>query len=182
MNEKINTISLAVIALSLVILVVLEYSGSDSKPAPAKRSLSPDATPTAPITRGQLTPNSPPGGQPSISAQNPVGDEQPVENATVMDINGPLKDFGDVKAGEKMRHTFEIANTGSFPLTMSGISADAGATLISTPTEPIPVGGRGKIEVELNTAGLSGPQTLNVHVNANTEPSHQHLTLQVNVK
>ncbi len=192
MKAKIDAISIAVIALSLVILAVMMYTDDNEEPAtPAAEaispeSLAPDGSPSQAITSDYIASQKALAqgeGQPQLLG---TGDNQvkPVDPATVTTITfeQPIKDLGTMKAGEVVEHTFNFVNVGNKPLEMMGVNVDPGCTLISAPTDPIPSGGSGKIVVEFNSEGMSGYITKTIHVNANTDPSHQHINFTANIE
>jgi hypothetical protein len=80
-------------------------------------------------------------------------------------------DFGTIKQGEKVKHTFEFTNTGKAPLIIQNASASCGCTVPDWPHDPIQPGESSKIEVEFNSAGKKGPQSKSVSITANTDPS-----------
>lgn len=120
-----------------------------------------------------------PGQQP-IPISTSAG--QPVLPSTTMVFEQKDVDLGTVNAGEKMMHTFKFTNRGSNPLKLSSVNGDAGATVISWPTEAIPQGETGEITVEFGGDVPAGFQQKIIHVSANTEPAHEHLTITATVK
>ena len=119
-------------------------------------------------------------GQQSVTV--PANAGQPVIPGTTMVFEQKEIDLGTVSAGATTRHTFKFTNRGNNPLKLGSVQADAGASVISWPTEPIPQGGTGEITVELGGDNPAGFQQKTIHVSANTEPPHEHLTIKANVK
>ena len=173
MKEKITTISIAVIALSLIVLVVLEFTGGDeaaSSPAAVN-------VPVNPADRTPLSQSSISGdGQPELLMDAIPSNVDPVD-VTSISFEESIKDLGTMKAGAKVQHIFNFVNTGNIPLILSGVNVDPGCRLVESPEEPIPAGGGGKIIIEFDSEGMSGTVSKTIHVNANTDPSHQHITL-----
>lgn len=86
-------------------------------------------------------------------------------------------DFGVVDDGEKVRHTYKFTNTGNEPLVISSAKGSCGCTVPKWPTEPIPPGGTGNIDVEFDSKGKPGKQTKRVTVTANTVPAQTFLNI-----
>ncbi len=65
-------------------------------------------------------------------------------------------DFGTVKQGEKIAHTFQVRNEGTAPLTIELLAlSEGGMTLRFTPT--VASGKAGHLTLEWNTERLAGP-------------------------
>ncbi len=174
MREKITTISIAVIALSVIVLVVLEFTGGDKEAASTPAAVN---IPEIPADRTPLSQNSISGsGQPQLLSDAVPSEVDPA-NVTSISFEEPVKDLGTMKAGAKVQAIFNFVNTGNIPLTLNGVNVDPGCRLVESPQDPIPAGGAGKIIIEFDSEGLSGAVTKTIHVNANTDPSHQHINL-----
>lgn len=90
-------------------------------------------------------------------------------------------DFGTIKEGESVTHLFTFTNTGSEPLLIQQCKGSCGCTVPQCPTQPIPPGGKGSIEVKFNSAGKKNAQTKQVTIDANTDPFQTKLTIKANV-
>ena len=185
MQEQIKTISLGIIAVCLLIQVILQLTTDPATSAAAAQPMI--IPPNMPSTSDVAAP---PGfqDQPSISMVQPPDNPQKElkgptgADLTSMSFSEASIDFGTMKAGEKKKHTFTVTNSGDKPLNLAGLNGDAGATILSYTTEPIPPGKAGKVEVEFDSQGLSGPQSLVIHINANANPPHVHLTMTANIQ
>ena len=80
-------------------------------------------------------------------------------------------DFGTVKEGTVVEHTFKFKNVGEAPLIIQNASASCGCTVPSYSKEPIPVGGTGEIQVKFNSDNRVGVQNKTVTITANTKPA-----------
>lgn len=78
--------------------------------------------------------------------------------------------FGEIKAGEKVAHTFKFKNVGDNPLKVTFVKPSCGCTATNYTQEPVPPGGEGFINIEFNSEGKSGTQNKTITVNMNTEP------------
>lgn len=125
---------------------------------------------------------------------------QPIENPNVVstategetgaiDANAPVitfeeteYDFGTIKQGEVVDHTFKFTNTGKSPLIIESATASCGCTVPQPPTEPIAPGETSQIEVKFNSAGKMGQQYPTVTVRANTQPNIVKVSMKGNVE
>ena len=104
-------------------------------------------------------------------------------DAPAMTFKETEHDFGDLKDGEVVRHTFAFTNTGKSPLVIESATSTCGCTVPQVPKEPIAPGAEGKIEVEFNSAGKAGQQVLKViSIKANTQPEITQVNIKANVK
>ncbi len=90
-------------------------------------------------------------------------------------------DFGDIKPGAVVNHTFTFKNTGEAPLIIESATAACGCTVPNYPKEPIAPGKEGKIDVQFNSQGKSGQQNKKVTIRANTQPNITELTIKTNI-
>lgn len=79
-------------------------------------------------------------------------------------------DFGKIKQGEKVSHSFTFTNTGKSPLIITNATASCGCTTPIWPKKPIMPGDTGSIAVTFNSAGKSGLQDKLITVTANSQP------------
>jgi len=91
-------------------------------------------------------------------------------------------DFGDIKQGDKVEHTFEFTNTGEADLMISTARASCGCTVPEFTEEPIKPGKSGKIKVTFNSAGKKGPTTKTITVVCNTANENEILTIKTNIQ
>ena len=80
-------------------------------------------------------------------------------------------DFGDIKQGDKVEHTFEFTNTGEADLLISTARASCGCTVPEFPTQALKKGEKGTIKVTFDSAGKMGSQDKTVTVITNTPDS-----------
>lgn len=68
-------------------------------------------------------------------------------------------DFGDIRQGDKVEHTFKFTNTGSEPLIITNVSTQCGCTAPrGWPRDPVMPGDKGEIIIAFNSAGKIGRQ------------------------
>ncbi len=77
-------------------------------------------------------------------------------------------DFGTVRHGEQLVHTFRYRNTGDAPLVIHSASADCGCTVPEFDGRPLGPGEEGSLRVVFDTRGFRGRQvkTINLFTNA----------------
>ena len=81
-------------------------------------------------------------------------------------------DFGTVKDGEMVHHTFKFTNTGEENLVLINVKGSCGCTVPENwPKNPIQPGGTGEIEVSFDSKNRVGNVVKNVRIEANTDPS-----------
>ena len=90
-------------------------------------------------------------------------------------------DFGTIKDGDIVEHTFKFKNAGEAPLIISNAKATCGCTVPQWPKEPIPVGEEGEIIVRFNSRNKPGNQNKTITVTANTFPSSNKVRIRANV-
>jgi hypothetical protein len=90
-------------------------------------------------------------------------------------------DFGQVKEGEKVAHTYEVINTGDADLLLQSVKPTCGCTVPKYDRKPIRPGKKGAIEIVFNTRGRPGRQHKSVIVVTNTEPSNTALSFTCEV-
>ncbi len=119
---------------------------------------------------------------PSTTPTPPTAPQAPTGPTTTVQFEETEFDFGKVKAGEKVRHTYKFKNTGSEPLIISNAKGSCGCTVPSWPREPIPPGGTGEVTVEFNSKNKKGPRNQKVTITANTDPPQIFLYLKGEVE
>lgn len=86
-------------------------------------------------------------------------------------------DFGTIKEGTKVNHSFKFKNTGESALIIGDARGNCGCTVPKYPTQPIEPGETGVIDVEFNSAGKHGKQNKTVTLVTNCIPSTRVLTI-----
>ena len=109
------------------------------------------------------------------------------DHSAYAEIDGALKkttlkfvalehDFGMVKEGEKVKHVFEVLNTGEADLLLQDVRPSCGCTSPNYDKKPIRPGRKGTIEVVFDTKGRPGNQRKTVMVVTNTVPPNTVLS------
>lgn len=136
---------------------------------PAEIALSPKPVGTATKVEAPATPAPP--KQPDYMEKAATAPQTTIEWEE-MEYN-----YGSVKTGEIVKHTFRFKNTGTNPLILTRVKASCGCTTPKYSTEAVPPGGEGFIDVSFNTTGKSGVQRKSVTVTANVQPINTALRI-----
>ena len=91
-------------------------------------------------------------------------------------------DFGKIKEGEKVTHTFKLKNTGNIDLIISGSETSCGCTLAKIPTTPIPPGGTAEIDIEFDATDKKGMQHKTILLQTNTKEGKKEISITAEVE
>jgi Protein of unknown function (DUF1573) len=97
---------------------------------------------------------------------------------TKLAFEGDTYDFGKIKEGTIVEHTYVVKNIGDAPLFISNCRASCGCTIPTWPKDPIPSGESAKIEVKFNSSHKEGDVSKAITVTANTDPEQNFLTIK----
>ncbi|GJM32645.1 MAG: hypothetical protein DHS20C18_16460 [Saprospiraceae bacterium] len=116
--------------------------------------------------------------------RNPVSANEPQDTVNIAKLTfvEATYDFGEVKEGDVVKHTFQFTNTGKVPLLISNARSTCGCTVPEWPKEPIAPGAKGEINVEFNTKNKKNQQSKPVTITANTFPATTKVFLKGYVK
>ncbi len=91
-------------------------------------------------------------------------------------------DFGDLKQGDRVEHTFRFTNTGNSPLIITNVEVTCGCTTPKGwPRDPIAPGAKSEITVAFNSAGKYGRQNKVVKVISNSVSPQNQVLFSANV-
>ncbi len=154
MNATLKTILLTVLTLSVLAIALVELSGV-SQHALINKFKNEEHV------------------QPALSADDQAKRDEQVKTMpkTTMEVPDTKFDFGKIKEGDKVRHTWIIKNTGSNPLLISNVQTSCGCTAPFFNKEPLMPGKQGEITLEFNSAGKAGVVQKNALIMANTDDS-----------
>ena len=91
-------------------------------------------------------------------------------------------DFGRIKEGQKVHHTFKFKNVGNADLIISNAHGSCGCTIPEYSSKPVPPNGEGEIELTFNSTGKAGANHKTVTLMANTMPNTHILNIMGEVK
>ncbi len=91
-------------------------------------------------------------------------------------------DFGDIKQGERVEHTFKFSNSGNTPLIITNVEVTCGCTTPKGwPRDPIAPESKGEITIAFNSAGKYGRQNKVVKIISNSVNDQNQLIFTANV-
>lgn len=91
-------------------------------------------------------------------------------------------DFGKIKEGDKVSHTFKLKNTGKKVLILSNSETTCGCTVAKIPTSPIPPGESAEITVEFDATEKQGMQHKSVILEMNTKEGNKEISITAEVE
>lgn len=91
-------------------------------------------------------------------------------------------DFGSIKQGDIVEHTFKFKNTGTQPLVISNIGVSCGCTTPDWTREPVMPGKSGIITAKFNSAGKIGMQNKVLTIESNSASGNAMVSLVGDVK
>jgi Protein of unknown function (DUF1573) len=153
---------------------VLAFVGCKNDATPATGAAATDAVNTV----------QKPAGEAAAIVHNDVSASVPSDTVNVAKIEFETTEynFGEVKEGAVVKHSFKFKNTGRVPLLISNAQASCGCTVPEWPKEAIPVGGSSEITAKFNTEGKQNQQTKNITITANTYPGTSQVSVTGFVK
>jgi hypothetical protein len=99
-------------------------------------------------------------------------------DSTSVQLIDSLYNFGTVKEGEEVTHSFTFKNSGTKPLVIMTAQASCGCTVPEKPEEPIAPGKTGEIKVVFHSKDRSGQQEKTIRVTSNARPEFGLLVLK----
>jgi hypothetical protein len=137
------------------------------------------ATPaaTTPVATEATKAVDPKSADPKGAPSKVVKVEQPVLATTSIKFDNIKYDWGTVKQGDAVNHTYKFTNTGKTPLVITNAKASCGCTVPNWTKDPVAPGKTGEIKVKFDSAGKSGQVTKTITVTANTEPENTVLSI-----
>lgn len=163
MNTTLKTVLLTVLTLSIFAVAILELSGVSSY---SISNLFKKENPN------KLSPEEQSKRDAVIKTME----------KTTMEVPDTKFNFGKIKDGDKVRHTWKIKNTGTAPLMVSNVVTSCGCTAPFFSKEPIAPGKEGEVTLEFNSSGKAGHVAKNAHILANIENSPFPISFEADVE
>jgi len=153
--------------LSLVLLLLAglaftaceQEAGTETQEAAEAGATAENATPT-------------PGTEPSPAE----GKDEAKLPVTKITFTEESHNFGKIKEGDVVSHTFKFKNEGSNPLVIKNVKPSCGCTTPEWTKDPIGPGKDGVIKVSFDSKGKPGVANKSVTVEANIEGGIKQLT------
>lgn len=116
-----------------------------------------------------------------LSACKSESPSEVVGYKTSMEVPTVFK-AGKVVRGEMIHATFEVKNTGDYPLVISDVTGSCSCTVADYPKDPIAPGKKGVVKANVNTETFSeGPVTRSVTILANTTPADTKVVVEAQI-
>jgi hypothetical protein len=111
----------------------------------------------------------------------PAAETKPDGPLAAFQFSGTEHDFGTIKEGDVVEHTFSFKNTGDAPLIISDARPSCGCTAPDWTKTPIPAGGTGFVKARFDSNGKPNMQNKTITVTANTWPTQSVLRFKAMV-
>lgn len=164
---------------SLAVLLLLAMFASACKDKNAEKRIAQLESEIADL-KGSKTVDPNPPTFTADSEITPV-EEKPDGPMAVLEFGSKEHDFGTIKEGAQVEHTFKFKNTGQVPLIIQDAQASCGCTVPDWSKNPIPVGGTGFVKAKFDSNGRTNLQQKTITVTANTFPKQSLLKFKVMV-
>lgn len=176
MSKSINAVLLGVIAVLLAVQTYFQFTGTGVPSSTA--AVAPNTSTSAPAAAATSDPST------TINFDEPAAEEVPAYDGPMTSVAFAEEshDFGEIKEGEVVKHTFRFTNTGDNPLVIQNAKGSCGCTVPSYPKDPIAPGETGEIQVQFDSKNKEGMKNNSVTITANTEPANSYLRISANVK
>ncbi|WP_041263848.1 DUF1573 domain-containing protein [Bernardetia litoralis] len=121
-------------------------------------------------------------------ASTPTTTETKTENTEVaaalaaIEFEEKQHDFGNIKQGETVDHTFKFTNTGESPLLITNVKGSCGCTASNWTKEPVAPGADGSVTLSFNSTGKVGAQNKTATITANIEGNTTVISFKGNVE
>lgn len=166
MNATLKTILLTVLTLSVFAIALVELSGVSSTAFINKYGASMR-------DKAQVLP-----------ANEQARRDEQVKNMpkTSMEVPDTKFNFGKIKQGDRVSHSYVIRNTGNQPLMIANVQTSCGCTAPFYPKGPILPGQSSEITLEFNSAGKKDHVLKNALIIANTDNSPFSIGFEADVE
>ncbi len=175
MNATIKTILLTLLTLSVLTIAMIEVSGISEKKLADLFSFY-----ETPATASTNTATTAPQADPNAEKKAREEKMRAMDKTMIL-VEDSIFNFGEIKEGDKVSHTYTVKNVGDKPLYIANVATSCGCTAPEYPKESILPGESGAVTLEFNSAGKRGAQTKNALIicNAANAPYSIGFTAQV---
>lgn len=101
-----------------------------------------------------------------------------LQNAPVVKYDTESFDFGDIKAGSKVEHTFSLKNTGKKDLIIRDVKSSCGCTAVAPSKNVVTAGESVPLKVSFDSTGKNGRQSKTITVITN-DPKNPTTVLRI---
>jgi Protein of unknown function (DUF1573) len=167
MNQTLKTVLLTVITLSLFTIAMVEISGLSR---------------TAIYNKFEKA-EYPTAAENSVAQQVKLDSTVAAMPQTTFEFEDTKFDFGTIKDGDIVKHTYTYKNTGNNPMSISNVVVSCGCTAPSYDKNPIMPGQKGTVTLQFNSSGKGGdkPVSKNALIKCNSANSPYSIGFVANV-
>lgn len=122
-----------------------------------------------------------PGNNPAPLEAKTAAEEKPEGPLPALSFSETEHDFGTIREGQSVEHTYTFTNNGEAPLVIQDARPSCGCTVPDWTKTPIPVGGKGYVKARFDSNGKPGMQNKTITVSANTWPKQTVLRFKAQV-
>jgi len=110
--------------------------------------------------------------------------KQPTINTkySILNFDTEFYDFGEVKNGDTVYHTFNFINKGSAPLVIYDISTSCGCTVANWTNKPVLPKQRGSVRIQFSKLNDLGLRKKIIVIKANTKDPYTVLKIFATIK
>ncbi|WP_129021609.1 DUF1573 domain-containing protein [Edaphocola flava] len=166
MNANLKTALLTILTLSAFTVALIELSGVSRTALFNKLNLRENSANAATVTTV-------PESSKTIIKDRPK---------TSVKFDKDTFDFGVIKDGDLVEHTYKFRNTGANPLMIDDVIATCGCTIPSYTKTPIAPGQNGEIKISFNSKGKAGNVSKSITVISNADQDRIPLHFKATVK
>jgi hypothetical protein len=166
MNANLKTALLTILTLSAFTVALIELSGVSRTALFNKLNLRENSANAATVTTV-------PESSKTIIKDRPK---------TSVKFDKDTFDFGVIKDGDLVEHTYKFRNTGANPLMIDDVIATCGCTIPSYTRTPIAPGQNGEIKISFNSKGKAGNVSKSITVISNADQDRIPLHFKATVK
>lgn len=165
MNANLKTALLTILTLSVFTIALIELSGVSRKALFNKLNIKESSASAAAVN--------------NLSEPKAIVKDRP---KTTVRFDKDTFDFGTIKDGDMVEHTYKFKNTGANPLMIDDVIATCGCTIPSYTKTPIAPGQNGEIKISFNSKGKAGNVSKSITVISNAEQERIPLHFKASVK
>jgi hypothetical protein len=104
------------------------------------------------------------------------------KNGPAMTLENAEHNFGDIKQGDVVEHTFVFKNTGNQPLIIDRVEVSCGCTTPSYTKEPVMPGKTGTVTAKFDSAGKLGLQKKPITIHSNSADGVAYVYIVTDIK
>ncbi len=108
--------------------------------------------------------------------------QEAAKNGPAITFATPEHNFGDIKQGDVVEHTFTFKNTGNQPLVIDRVEVTCGCTTPSYTKEPVMPGKTGSVTAKFNSAGKLGQQKKPITIHSNAADGIANVYIVTDIK